>query len=449
MTNNILYTGKIDNYSSDNRWLRFKSSKNILVSDNGESMQCTTDDIPSSLQLEYDKNTENKSRTAVVTITQISTGRYSAITFTQKANLAGTFKDGNEYFSISELSISGKNGRGFVVSPTSVTANSEATMTSAIIISQKEGGSLSYDITCFGNVITLSAAYHSVKSQKYVVKDEYGNITSSYTETVSEENKNITDDCSWYVIDSSNNSIITVDWATLNKNILTINSNDTFSTRSCRIMAVYNDVSGYTQPFIQASKLQKNTYTVKTNNPNTIVHVISLNPKGEIISGTAEQKDNAYIFTYEDIRDNLYAYVEKESGFTEPKIVVKDWDNNIKEKFIVESGGTEEYITCEGRTKITTYKSSATTENPTKLKYDSVVEIDTKIDKTFDVIISGTSASTSVNWINYKKLPNSTTYDLTIEKNESGESRKGKIIFSLLDNPYGINIKDIEIDQNS
>ena len=443
MNNDILYRGRIGNYSSGNGWLRFREANGITVGESGETMECVTF-IPSSLYLDYDKNTENVKRTAIITITQLSTGKSSAITFTQKANLAG-IKCSDVYFNKtkSHIDIIGKNSTIFMVSPSSVSLNSDSTVISVKIMSENGSDDLSYSISNAGSVISLSANCLITSSQTCSETDEYGNEISSITKDYLTEKSGLTNNnINWYLTSDSSEG------ASLDKNILTVSANDDLNTRKYRVMAVYNDnnvsLSGYTPLFIQDSKYQNYTYTVRTNNPNTIIHIITIDPSTEIISGIAIQKDNYYEFDYASDKSNLYAYVEKESEYTGQSIIIKSGNTEILDSIHISSGGINSWIQIESSANLTIYKSDSNKDSPIKLKKDDVITINTEIDKK-QKLTPLVSYKKSDDWINISPLSNNVDYSIQIGQSE--ENRKGTITFSFAHNIYDYTEKTIEIQQ--
>ena len=318
MDNDILYKGSID---CD--WLRFKEVKGITVGENGKTMECVSS-FPSTLYLDYDKNPKNEKRTATVTITQLSSGKSSAITFTQKANLAGKKNDGDEYLnkSLSYITITAKLQNGetdFTTIPNS------------------------------SNTIELSAICTIVKSQKWIETDEYGDvIASGTTDRYLEKDKDVTNECKWSLTSDSSEG------ASFNGNSLEITDNDSYSSRRYMVMAEYSGLTGYTSEIRQEGKAQIYTYTVETNSADTIVHIVSLDPKLEITAGTATLDGSSYKFECSSEKSNLYAYVEKESGYTDQSIIVKSGGTEILDYIKISSGGINSWIQVESSVNLTT-----------------------------------------------------------------------------------------------
>lgn len=414
MDNNILYKGSID---CD--WLRFKEVKGITVGESGKTMECVSS-FPSTLYLDYDKNPKNEKRKATVTITQLSSGKSSAITFTQKANLAGKKNDGDEYLnkSLSYITITAKLQNGetdFTTIPNS------------------------------SNTIELSAICTIVKSQKWIETDEYGDvIASGTTDRYLEKDKDVTNEneCKWSLTSDSNK----VDSFNFNENSLEIKipDNDSYSSRRYMVMAEYSGLTGYTSEIRQEGKAQIYIYTVETNSADTIVHIVSLDPKLEITAGTATLDGSSYKFECSSEKSNLYAYVEKESGYTDQSIIVKSGGTEILDYIKISSGGINSWIQVESSVNLTTYKSVSNKDNPIKLKKDDAVTISTEIDKKQKIIPSITYAL-SDNWIIVSPLSNNIDYNIQVGQSE--ENRKGIITFSFVDNIYGIKEKTITIQQ--
>lgn len=411
MDNDILYKGSID---CD--WLRFKEVKGITVGENGKTMECVSS-FPSTLYLDYDKNLKNEKRTATVTITQLSSGKSSAITFTQKANLAGKKNDGDEYLnkSLSYITITAKLQNG-ETDFTTIPNNS--------------------------NTIELSAICTIVKSQKWIETDEYGDvIASGTTDKYLEKDKDITNECKWSLTSDSSEG------ASFNGNSLEVTDNDSYSSRRYMVMAEYSGLTGYTSEIRQEGKAQIYTYTVETNSVDTIVHIVSLNPKLEIMAGTATLDGSSYKFECSSEKSNLYAYVEKESGYTDQSISVKMNNIEVLESISISSGGINTSLQVEGTANLTTYKSDSNKDNPIKLKKDDTVIINTEIDKKQSIKVL-TKCEKKDDWVKISG-PLSTNIDYLISIDPNSEYRSGTTVFSFADNTYGHAEKKIQIQQGN
>lgn len=414
MANNIGYKASIDV-----DWVRFKEQSGVEISDNGKTLE-TRDVIPSNLKLIVSENT-GATREATITFTQEG-GEKKTVTLRQNKSKAGRYPDGEPYLDT--------NKSGLVIKNTSGIDN--------------------LDIS--GGTVNFTATYIKRYSLNMYQKDGDGNVTSGWVDNYetlnSEEDVTNSSACTWTVSPAINDSKFK------NKGELFVGENKSNGSPTFNVNATYTD-SGNTFTSNTLTVKQNPSpvawiFTVKTNNPDTIVYFL-LNGDTEVkvvqhdvAVKDDELKDDAYYSTYSTSgfeSPNISAYIVKDDVYTTPKINLyeKGTETKLKDKQwnVSSSGGSMELDAVYEVSK-TTYKVDNDSANTKTLVDGETFEINSNEDKT-ENIKRHPGGETDSSWLSIKLAGDANndenfTYSISAENNASDSVRKGVINFKYSDN---------------
>ena len=417
MANNIGYKASID---AD--WVTFKEQSGVEISDNGKTLE-TRDVIPSNLKLIVSENTSGVTREATITFTQEG-GEKKTVTLRQNKSKAGRYPDGEPYLDTNKSCL--------VIKNTSEIDN--------------------LDIS--GGTVNFTATYKKVYSANWYETDGDGNVINRGVEERSslntEEDVTSSSTCTWTVSPAINNSEI-------NKGELKVGENTSNGTPTFNVNATYTD-SGNTFTSNTLTVKQNPSpvawiFTVKTNNPDTIVYFLStvhflsgdteFKEVKEIYHEEAKLKDGAYYSTYSTSgleSPNISAYIVKDDVYTTPKINLyeKGTKTELKDKQwnASSSGGSMELDAVYEVSK-TTYKVDNDSANTKTLVDGETFEINSNEDKT-ENIKRHPIGETDSSWLSIKLAGDANndenfTYSISAESNVSDSVRKGVINFKYSD----------------
>jgi len=412
MANNIGYKASIDA-----EWVSFKEQSGVEISDNGKTLE-TRDVIPSNLKLIVKENT-GVTREATITFTQEG-GEQKTVTLRQNKSNAGRYPDGKSYFNKSK---------------------------SSLVIENKSGIT---DLDISGGTVNFTATYNKVYSTNWYETDYDGNVTSGWVED-NTTSRDVTSVCRWTVSPAINDSKI-------NKGELFaelfVGENKSNGSPTYNVNATYID-SGNTFTSNTLKVNQKPApvawiFTVKTNNPDTIVYfLLSGDTEVKVVQHEEaklkddELKDDAYYSTYSTSgveSPNISAYIVKDDVYTTPKINLyeKGTETELKDKQwnASSSGGSMELDAVYEVSK-TTYKVDNDSANTKTLVDGETFEINSNEDKT-ENIKRHPSGETDSSWLSIKPEGDANndedfTYSISAENNTSDSVRKGVINFKYSD----------------
>lgn len=410
MANNIGYKASID---AD--WVTFKEQSGVEISDNGKTLE-TRDVIPSNLKLIVSKNSGD-TRYATITFTQEG-GETRQIKLSQNASKAGKHH-GELYFNKDKSSLVIENTSGIT------------------------------DLDISGGTVNFTATYKKVYSTNWYQTDDDGNEISGWVEdnTASGEDVTSSSTCTWTVSPAINDSNI-------NYGVLTVGKNPSNGSPIFNVNATYTD-SGNTFTSNTLTVKQNPSpvawiFTVKTNNPDTIVYfLLSGDTEVKVVQHEEaklkddELKDDAYYSTYSTSgveSPNISAYIVKDDVYTTPKINLyeKGTETELKDKQwnASSSGGSMELDAVYEVSK-TTYKVDNDSANTKTLVDGETFEINSNEDKT-ENIKRHPSGKTDSSWLSIKLAGDANndenfTYSISAENNASDSVRKGVINFKYSD----------------
>lgn len=414
MANNIGYKASIDA-----EWVSFKEQSGVEISDNGKTLE-TRDVIPSNLKLIVKENT-GVTREATITFTQEG-GEQKTVTLRQNKSKAGTYPDGECYLDTNKSGL--------------------------VIENENKSGIDNLDIS--GGTVNFTATYIKRYSVNMYQKDGDGNVTSGWVddcETLNSE-EDVTSACIWTVSPVINDSKF------INNGELFVGENKSNGTPTYNVNATYTD-SGNTFTSNTLTVKQNPSpvawiFTVKTNNPDTIVYfLLSGDTEVKVVQHEEaklkddELKDDAYYSTYSTSgveSPNISAYIVKDDVYTTPKINLyeKGTETELKDKQwnVSSSGGSMELDAVYEVSK-TTYKVDNDSANTKTLVDGETFEINSNEDKT-ENIKRHPSGETDSSWLSIKPAGDANndedfTYSISAENNASDSVRKGVINFKYSD----------------
>lgn len=357
MANNIGYKASIDV-----DWVTFKEQSGVIISDSGKTLE-TTNVIPSNLKLIVSENKGKTTRTATITFTQEGgeSGETKTVTLTQNANKAGTYQDGKPYLDKKQ---------------------------SRVVIENKSGIT---ELDVSGGTINFTATYEKNYSVKMYEMDADGNIIKEYVEDYPSLNseENVTSACTWTISPAINGSKI-------NNGKLFVGENKSNGSPIFSVNAIYKDLSlpdntftSNTLTVMQEASSVDWTYTVKTNNPDTIVYFLS--GDSEVYHEVAEFKDDAYYSTYSTNSvesPKISAYIVKKDVYTTPKIKLYEKGTETEFKanhWNASASGDSIELDAVYEVSKTTYKVDNDSSNPITLVDGETFEVNSNIDKTENI----------------------------------------------------------------
>lgn len=411
MANNIGYKASIDA-----EWVSFKEQSGVEISDNGKTLE-TRDVIPSNLKLIVKENT-GVTREATITFTQEG-GEQKTVTLRQNKSKAGRYPYGNSYFNKSKSGL--------------------------VIKNENKSGITDLDIS--GGTVNFTATYNKVYSTNWYETDYDGNVTSGWVED-NTTSGDVTSACIWTVSPVINGSKF------INNGELFVGENKSNGTPTYNVNATYTDSDNtFTSNTLTVKQNPSPVawiFTVKTNNPDTIVYfLLSGDTEVKVVQHEEaklkddELKDDAYYSTYSTSgveSPNISAYIVKDDVYTTPKINLyeKGTETELKDKQwnVSSSGGSMELDAVYEVSK-TTYKVDNDSANTKTLVDGETFEINSNEDKT-ENIKRHPSGETDSSWLSIKPAGDANndedfTYSISAENNASDSVRKGVINFKYSD----------------
>lgn len=410
MANNIGYKASID---AD--WVTFKEQSGVEISDNGKTLE-TRDVIPSNLKLIVSENTSGVTREATITFTQEG-GEKKTVTLRQNKSKAGTYPNGESYLN--------KNRSSLVINTSETT-----------------------DLDVSGGTVKFTATYKKVYSINMYKTDADGNVTSGWVEdnSVSEDDVTSSSTCTWTVSPAINGSEV-------NKGTLFVGKNKSNGSPTYNVNATYID-SGNTFTSNTLKVNQKPApvawiFTVKTNNPDTIVYfLLSGDTEVKVVQHEEaklkddELKDDAYYSTYSlpyksVEKPNISAYIVKKDMYTSPEITLyeKGTETPTENPWAASSIDPRTQLDAVYKATKTTYKVDNDSSNPKPLIDGEVNVINSDVDKNEIIKKRPTFFESDSTWLSIKLAGDVSgfTYSISAENNTKDSVREGHIDFKYTD----------------